>query len=161
MIQVNVAALTELTKYYVRDMVSRGRGMVLNVASTAAFQPGPFQPVYYATKAFVLSFSDGVADNLRGTGVRVSTFCPGPLNTEFGDIAGTRNCDHPARRSAVLNTPEAAKIAWEGMKAGKRLVVPGLSNKMGMLAVRLLPRRVVAALTRRIQYIPPDDGADA
>jgi short-subunit dehydrogenase len=150
MVQVNVAALTHLTRLYAGSMVALGRGRILNVASTAAFQPGPFMATYFATKAFVLSFSDAVGEELRGTGVTVTTLCPGPTVTGFQKRASMEHSPIGDR----LVTGDAASVAragYAGMTKGKRVVIPGLLNRVGTVLPRLLPRalatRVVARMT--------------
>lgn len=150
MIQVNVAALTHLTKLFLPGMIARGRGRILNVASTAAFQPGPLMAVYYATKAYVLSFSEALANETQGTGVTVTVLCPGPTITEFRKSAGledTRLFNNPF----VLAAADAARAGYEGLKAGKRVVIPGVANAVMVQATRLAPRRITTAIARKIQ----------
>jgi hypothetical protein len=146
---VNVLAPTELTKRFLPGMVERGDGRVLNVASTAAFQPGPLMSVYYASKAYVLSFSEGLAGELEGTGVTVTALCPGPTETGFqsrAEMGASRlvqgGLDDPA---------DVARAGYRGMRAGKAVVVPGLQNKLQTLLVRALPRSVVRSVVRRAQ----------
>jgi short-subunit dehydrogenase len=146
MMQLNVVALTELTKLAVRDMVHRGDGRILNVASTAAFQPGPRMAVYYATKAYVLSFSEALANELHGTGVTVSTLCPGPTRTGFGDRAKME--DARVYRTGVMDAAAVAKAGYRGLKRAETVIIPGLRNKLVALAARLGPRKVVVAITR-------------
>jgi short-subunit dehydrogenase len=150
MIQLNVVALTELTRHYLPGMVARRHGKVLNVASTAAFQPGPLMSVYYATKAYVLSFSEGIAEELRGTGVTVTALCPGPTSSGFQD--GAAMGDSKLVQGRKL--PTAASVARAGLKAmneGKVVFVPGLSNKLGAMSVRFVPRAWVRRIVRRAQ----------
>jgi hypothetical protein len=150
MIQLNVVALTELTRRYLPGMVERGRGRVLNVASTAAFQPGPLMSVYYATKAYVLSLSEGIAEELRGTGVTVTALCPGP--TASGFQAGAAMGESRLVKGRKL--PTAAHVARAGLKAmneGRAILVPGLSNKLGAVSVRFLPRSWVRRIVKRAQ----------
>lgn len=145
MIQVNVTALTHLTKLFVPGMVARGGGRVLNVASTAAFQPGPFMAVYYATKAYVLSFSEAVAMELKGTGVTVTTLCPGPTRTRFqeqAEMETTRLFHSPL----VMDAPEVARAGYRAMQRGKRVVVAGAFNKVLAAGTRLVPRAVSARI---------------
>jgi hypothetical protein len=147
MVEVNVTALVALTKAILPAMVERKSGCVLNVASTAAFVPGPLVSVYYASKAFVLSFSEALAEELRDSGVHVAALCPGPTTTEFQAVAGMR----PSRlgRLAMMTAAEVAEIGVDGALARRRVVVPGLQNKVVPWAVRALPRRVAAWLSRR------------
>ncbi len=148
-IQVNVAALTHLTKVLLPGMLERRRGRILNVASTAAFQPGPMMAVYYATKAYVLSFSEALANECAGSGVTVTALCPGPTRTEFPQRAGFKPI--PLNASLVGAASEVARAGWEGMKRGKRIVIPGIANRAFVQAERLAPRRLVTALTRKVQ----------
>jgi short-subunit dehydrogenase len=150
MIQVNIAALTHLTKLALRPMVACGRGWIMNVASTASFQPGPLMAVYYATKAYVLSFSEAIADELRATEIKVSALCPGPTETGFAAAAKMEssrlfNMARPARSADV------ARIGYEGLMRGDRVVIPGLRNKLLTQSVRVTPRRLVTAIVRRMQ----------
>ena len=150
MIQVNVVALTHLTKLLLPPMVARRRGRVLNVASTAAFQPGPLMAVYYATKAYVLSFSEAIADELRDSGVTVTALCPGPTETGFAavaDMASTRlfNIAKP------MSSAEVARAGYEAMKRGRRVVVPGIKNKLLTQSIRVSPRRMVTTIVRKLQ----------
>ncbi|HSM03288.1 MAG TPA: SDR family oxidoreductase [Longimicrobiales bacterium] len=149
MIRLNVEALTCLTRRFVPAMIRRGRGRVLNVASTAAFLPGPGMAVYYATKAYVLSFSEALAEELQGTGVTVTCLCPGPTPTGFQARIGA---DPSALlRGAVLPSRTVARAGVEGALKGRRLVVPGLLNKLTTLAPRFLPRSWVPKLVKRVQ----------
>lgn len=150
LLQVNLAAVVELTKRFLAPMLERGRGRILNVASTAAFQPGPLMAVYYASKAFVLSFSEAIADELAQSGVTVTALCPGPTQTEFQKKAGLEQT-RLFRGPLVMNSRAVARAGYEGMKRGRRVVVPGLGNKLLMEAIRVTPRRLVTAIARRIQ----------
>lgn len=146
MMQVNMIALTELTRLFVAEMLRAGEGRILNVASTAAFQPGPMMAVYYATKAYVLSFSEALAEELRGSGVTVSALCPGPTHTGFGGRAGMER----ARlfRAGVMDAAAVADAGYRGLLRGERVIVPGLRNKLLALSVRVSPRRLVTAIVR-------------
>lgn len=149
-IQLNVAALVNLTKLFVKPMVERKRGRILNVASTAAFQPGPLMAVYYATKAFVLSFSEAIATELAGTGVTVTALCPGP--TESGFQASAKMQESGLFKSLpVADSKSVAEAGIAGLLKGKVIVVPGLVNKIGIQANRLTPRAVVRRLVKRMQ----------
>jgi short-subunit dehydrogenase len=150
MIQVNVVALTMLTKRLLPGMVERRRGRVLNVASTAAFQPGPLMAVYYASKAYVLSFSEALSNETSGTGVTVTCLCPGPTETGFQDRARLRE----SRLFSAVSVGSAADVAragYDGMMAGRAVVVPGLRNKIGVQVVRVTPRALVRRVIRNIQ----------
>jgi len=150
MIDVNIGALTALTKLYLRPMIERRSGHIVNVASTAAFQPGPLMAVYYATKAYVLSFSEAIADELRDSGVTVTALCPGPTATAFADAAGMSssrlfNIAKPMRSDAV------AKYGVRAMERGKRIAIPGVMNRLMMQSLRISPRRLVTTFVRKLQ----------
>jgi short-subunit dehydrogenase len=149
-IQINVAALTELTGRILPGMVARRRGRILNVASMAAFQPGPYMSVYYATKAYVLSFSEALAEELRKTGVTVTALCPGPTTTEFQKRSGIEG-DMLLPAPFVMDAASVAKAGWSGTKRGKRVVVPGAANKILKETVRFSPRRLVTKAAGRLQ----------
>jgi len=149
MLQVNVAALTHLTKLFLPAMLARRRGYVMNVASTAAFQPGPLMAVYYASKAYVLSLSEALANECEGTGVRVSALCPGP--TETGFVAAAGMGDSKLFDRAVMDARTVAVAGYRGLLAGKTLVIPGFRNNLVARAVGLFPRALVARVVRGIQ----------
>jgi uncharacterized protein len=124
----------------------------MNVASTAAFQPGPLMAVYYATKSFVLSFSEAIANELKGTGVTVTALCPGPTASEFQKRAHIENTRLMKGKLMGMMTSEAvAKIGYQGFMNGKRLVIPGLINKIGAQSTRVSPRAVTAQVARMLQ----------
>jgi short-subunit dehydrogenase len=150
MIQVNIAALTHLTKLFLPGMIARGRGRILNVASTAAFQPGPLMAVYYATKAYVLSFSEALSNETDGTGVTVTALCPGPTITEFQKQAGLEKTNL-FNSPLVMSAADAARAGYDGMKKGRRVVVAGFGNALLVQGTRLAPRRLSTAIARRIQ----------
>ena len=150
MIQVNVVALTHLTKLALPSMIARGSGRILNLASTAGFQPGPLMAVYYATKAYVLSFSEAIADELRGTGVTVTTLCPGPTDTGFANAAKLTH-SRLFTMSRPMNSQDVARIGYEAMKKGKGLVITGMRNKLLVQSERITPRFIVTAIVRRLQ----------
>jgi short-subunit dehydrogenase len=153
MVQVNVVALMHLTKLFARDMVRRRRGRIVNVASTAAFQPGPLQSVYYATKAFVLHFSEAVGNELRGTGVTVTALCPGPTPTGFQARAHVGN--PRGLRMMMRVSPEAVvRAGYNGMKKGRAVVIPGMLNNVLAFMTRLMPRALVTGIVRRLQTHP-------
>ncbi|HSP80281.1 MAG TPA: SDR family oxidoreductase [Myxococcaceae bacterium] len=145
MVQLNCTALLELTHLFARPMRERGHGRILNIASTAGFQPGPGMATYYATKAFVVSFSEALAHELEGTGVSVTTYCPGATQTEFAARAGNDK-SRLFQRSGVAQAPEVAEDAYEAMMRGKVLAVHGVLNWLGMQSVRLAPRAAVRAI---------------
>jgi uncharacterized protein len=148
MLQVNVAALTQLTRMFLPAMVARGSGRILNVASTAAFQPGPLMAVYYASKAYVLSFSEAIREELAGTGVTVTTLCPGPTRTEFVERAEMARGRLTGSRA--MEPHEVALAGYAGMMAGKSVVIPGRVNRLGAAGARVIPRSLAAGIARRI-----------
>ena len=150
MIQVNVAAVVHLTKLFLPAMIRRKEGRIMNLGSTAAFYPGPHASIYYATKAFVLSFSEAIAEELRNTGVSVTALCPGPTHTEFADRSGTTNT-RLFKQSIVASAEDVARYGYSAMMRGQRVAVPGLGNKFLIQAERLAPRRLVTLITRKIQ----------
>jgi short-subunit dehydrogenase len=147
MIDLNVRLLTELTGCFLPAMRARRAGAVLNVASTAAFQAGPGMAVYFATKAFVLSFTEALHAELKGTGVKVSALCPGPVATEFAGVAGLNS---KAFDRLAGNADAVAKAGLAGLARNRTIIVPGFQNKVGAQAYRLLPRaalrRIIAAV---------------
>ncbi len=148
MLQVNIVALTELTRLLLPGMVSRGRGTIMLVASTAAFQAGPYMAVYCATKAYVLSLGEAIRYELRGTGVTVSVLCPGATETEFSKVANTT--DMALFKSSMVQRMTSAAVARQGyaaLKAGRAVLVTGWFNKTGAFLNRVTPRSTVTALT--------------
>ena len=148
LLQLNVVSLTELARRLLPAMLARGRGRILNVASTAAFQPGPYLAAYYASKAYVLSLSNALAEETRGTGVTVTALCPGPTRTGF--FANARMRESALARSAVMDAGEVARAGYEGMLRGRRLVVPGLGNQALGTLVRFAPRGLVSRAVARL-----------
>ncbi|MEF8939592.1 MAG: SDR family oxidoreductase [Salinivenus sp.] len=141
MVQVNVTALTHLSRLLLPGMLDRDRGGILNVASTAAFQPGPHMSVYYATKAYVLSFSEGLTEEVAGRDVTVTCLAPGPTRTAFVEQADM--ADTPLFRFGAPMPPDAvAQAGYDGFRAGDAVVVPGWPNKLGAFLTRLTPRPV-------------------
>jgi hypothetical protein len=149
MLQLNVTALTHLTRLVLPGMLERGSGRVLNVASTAAFQPGPFMAVYYASKSFVLSFSNALAEELKDTGVTVTCLCPGPTKTEFEEESGMG--ETLMFKYSAMAAGEVAKAGYEGMREGKLMVIPGAPNKLTAFSSRLVPRKLSLKVVRKLQ----------
>jgi short-subunit dehydrogenase len=147
MIQLNVTSVVELTKRFLPGMIQRGRGKILNVASTAAFVPGPWMSVYYATKAFVLSFSGAIDYELKSSDITVTTLCPGPTESEFKVRAGSQRSR--LFEAFVMDAPTVARVGYDGMMNGKTVVIPGLRNKLIPVAARLIPRPLMAMLSYR------------
>ena len=148
MIQVNMVSLTHLTKLLLPGMVKRGRGRILNVGSTGSFVPGPLNAVYCATKAYVLSFSDAIAEELAGSGVTVTALCPGATRTEFAQRAGME-------RTNLFQGPlmEGATVAATGYRAlmrGRRSVIAGVMNKLTIFSIKFAPRFLVAKISKKI-----------
>jgi hypothetical protein len=146
-IDLNITALTRLTRLFLPPMLQRRSGKIMNVASTAAFQPGPLMAVYYATKAFVLSFSEAVANELRGSGVTVTCFCPGATHTGFAKRAGSER----SRLFKQLGAMSAEKVARDGYRAlmeGRTLAISGVHNWIVAQSSRIAPRKLVTAISR-------------
>jgi short-subunit dehydrogenase len=150
MIQLNITALTHLTHLFVPHMVRRGRGRVLNVASTAAFQPGPLMAVYFATKAYVLHFSEAIHNELSGTGVTVTALCPGPTESGFQAAAAMEE-SAMVKGKKLPTSAEVAAYGYRAMMQGKAVAIHGLSNKLLVLSGRLAPRSLLVKLVRSIQ----------
>ncbi|BDP43819.1 short-chain dehydrogenase (plasmid) [Deinococcus aetherius] len=150
MLQVNVTTLVELTRRLLPGMVERGRGRVLNVASTAAFMPGPLMAVYYATKAFVLSFSEAIAEELRGTGVTVTTLAPGPTESGFQARAGMEDSKLVKGR-AIMDSATVARLGVDALLRGQRVIIPGRANQLQALSPRFLPRALVPGIVKSAQ----------
>ena len=150
MIRLNISALTHLTKLFLPGMLERRNGKIMNVASTAAFQPGPLMAVYYASKAYVLSFSEALAAELPGTGVSVTALCPGPTESDFQKSAGIEG-KLPLFKLTMMSARKVAEIGYDGFMKKKRIVIPGFLNRLLPLGVRIGPRRLVAAIVRRAQ----------
>src|SRR5829696_5124871 len=149
-VRLNVEAVHHLTGAFLRPMVERGAGAVLNVASTAAFQPFPGFATYAASKAFVQSFSEAVHAELGGTGVSVTSLCPGFTHTEFGENAGVGEEERAMPEFLFQDAPEVARAGIEAMIAGRRTVIPGLKNRASMLGGRLAPRSLLLPVVRRV-----------
>jgi len=146
MIDLNIKALTELTKHVSKGMKARGSGYIMNVASTAAFQPGPLMAVYFATKTYVLSFSEAIANELAPSGVYVTALCPGPTDTKFQD----RAFGNESFFKSAMTAEAVAKIGYAAMMKKKRVVIPGLKNKLLAFSVRFTPRNIVTAIARKM-----------
>ncbi len=149
LVQLNVKTLVHLTRLFLPGMEKRGRGRVLNVASTAAFQPGPLMANYYASKAYVLSFSEALANEMEGTGVTVTCLCPGPTRTGFQDRAAMQ--ESKLVQGGLMDSMAVAKQGYAGLMAGQTIVVPGLQNWIGTLLPRFVPRKLATQLVRNLQ----------
>ena len=148
MIQVNVTALTQLTRLFLPKMKERGKGKILNVASTAGFQPGPYMAVYFATKAYVLSFSEALYSELGGTGIAVTALCPGPTRTGFEK--GTSKSGNPLFQGGLMDAQTVAQRGFDGLMNGKRLVIPGAKNNALVLSGKFSPRSVVLKIMKSL-----------
>jgi short-subunit dehydrogenase len=150
-VEVDVAAVVDLCSRFVPLMVSRGRGTVLNVASVGAFGPLPGQASYGAAKAFVLSYTQALGAELRGTGVTASTLCPGPIKTGFGETSGIPDEDAEAAlpKAMWIDPDEVAKTAIDGLESGRTVIIPGAFNKVGAAAYQHLPRRLLLPILVR------------
>ncbi|MBI5215308.1 MAG: SDR family oxidoreductase [Ignavibacteriae bacterium] len=146
---LNMVNLALLTKYVLREMIARGEGKIMNVASVAAFLPGPKMSVYYATKAFVRSFSEALSEEVKGTGITVSTLCPGPTETEFQHHAGMANM-HLLKSVFMMNANSVAESAYAGMIEGKRIIIPGVLNKLLVFCIRFLPQKILLAIVHSL-----------
>ena len=149
MIQVNIAALTSLARLALPGMLARERGRIMNVASTAGFQPGPLMAVYYATKAYVIMFSEAIANEVKGSGVTVTCLCPGATATKFAGRAKME--ESRLFKLGAMRSEDVARAAYKGMMAGKGLVIPGIINKTLAMSVRFSPRKLVTAISRSLQ----------
>ncbi len=147
MINLNMTSLTALTKLFVKDMVARKSGKIMNVASTASFQPGPLMAVYYATKAYVLSFSEAISNELKGKGVTVTALCPGPTESGFQSAADMHD-SKLVKGKKLPSSAEVAEYGYNAMMSGKVVAVHGVMNKLMAQSVRYSPRAVVRSLVR-------------
>jgi short-subunit dehydrogenase len=150
MIDLNVGTLSDLCRAVAPAMIERKSGGIVNVASTAAFQPGPNMAVYFATKAFVLSLTEALHEELKPHGIKVSCLCPGPTRTEFGDVAGFGG--NGLFDKVAMNAPEVVKAGLEGLDKNKAVVIPGVVNKVGAVSGRFAPRSVVRKIAGAIKY---------
>lgn len=148
-IHVNVTSLVHLTRLFLPSMIERGSGYVLNIASTAAFQPGPYMATYYATKAFVVSFTQAIAFELKGTGVTATAHCPGATDTEFAEQAGN-DTSNLFQKQKPATPEEVARDAYKAMKDGKWVKVHGFTNKVGAFMTRFSPQKTVAAIAAKL-----------
>ncbi|MGA9869898.1 MAG: SDR family oxidoreductase [Rhodococcus sp. (in: high G+C Gram-positive bacteria)] len=152
MIEVDVVAVADLCSRFLPGMTERGRGAVLNVASTAAFQPLPGQAGYGAGKAFVLSYTQSLAGELSGTGVSATALCPGPVQTGFGEAAGFGKGDAEAALPSIMwvSAEDVAKTAVNGMAKGQMVAIPGTANRVGAIFAQVTPRSVLVPILARI-----------
>jgi short-subunit dehydrogenase len=150
MVDLNCGTLTDLCRAVLPAMVERRSGAILNVASTAAFQPGPGMAVYFATKAYVLSLSEALHEEVRRAGVKVVALCPGPTKTEFGEVAGFKG--NGAFDRWAMDAPSVVRAALHALDRNKAVVVPGALNKVGAFSTRLAPRALLRKITAAIKF---------
>ena len=150
MIRLNISSLVHLTKLFLPQMLSRRSGRIMNVSSTAAFQPGPLMSVYYATKAFVESFSEALAEECRGTGVTITSLCPGPTISGFQKAAGIENI-RLVRGRNIPASKDVAEYGFDAMMRGKRIAIYGWMNRAMTFSIRLAPRTFVTRIVKWIQ----------
>jgi len=141
LLEVNIVALTLLTRLFLKDMISRRRGRIMNVSSLGAYQAGPFMATYYASKAYVLSFTESLGNELKGTGVTATAFCPGRTLTEFDKTAGVKKLR--LLDDCMMNADEVAKIGYKALMKGKRVELAGWRNKWIVFVAKFMPRRLV------------------
>ncbi|MEX0904903.1 MAG: SDR family oxidoreductase [Balneolaceae bacterium] len=151
-IRLNIEATTRLTKLFVKDMVTRGDGKILNVGSVAGFQPGPLLAVYHASKAFVVSFSEAISDELEGTGVTVTALCPGPTDTHFAERADMEN-SRIFQDGMVMKPSKVAESGYKALMDGERIIIPGMSNKALTFTRRLIPKSMQASLNKKFYEV--------
>jgi uncharacterized protein len=150
MIDLNVRTLTHFTKLFIKDMVNKKSGKIMNVASTASFQPGPLMSVYYATKHYVLAFSEGIANELKGTGVTVTALCPGPTASGFQNAAAM-NDSKLVKGVKMPSSKEVAEYGYRSLEKGKVVAIHGFMNKMMAESSRFMPRSIVRSVVRKVQ----------
>jgi uncharacterized protein len=148
MIQLNITTLTHLTKLYARCMALRGGGKIMNVASTAAFQSGPKMAIYFASKAYVLSFSEAINNELYAQGVSITALCPGPTQSDFNSVAGFKG--DALKNTTVPTSLEVAEYGYKAMIANKPVAIHGIMNTIMANAVRFIPRALIVKITRAL-----------
>jgi short-subunit dehydrogenase len=153
MINLNVKSYVELTHFFLKDMVARKSGKILNVSSIAAFMPGPLSAIYFATKGFELSFSQALANEVGDKNITVSALCPGPVRTGFQRAAGFKRKETRAPGVEFASADEVAQLGYEGMLKGKVIIISGLRMKMQVFFLRFLPRSLVVKITRKIMAL--------
>jgi len=151
MLHVHVITTTHLTKLVLEGMVKRGAGKILNMSSLAAFQPGPLMSIYYASKGYMLSFSEAIANELKGTGVTVTALCPGPTKTAFQKTVSQETSCNNKITFNMASAKEVALYGYKAMKKGKAYAIPGNFNKLLAIIPRLIPRKSAVSIVRKIQ----------
>jgi short-subunit dehydrogenase len=151
MLQVNIVALTGLTRLFLPSMITRKHGIILNVASTASFFSGPYMSVYYATKTYVRYFSDALSHELEGTGVQITTLCPGPTKTDFETRSGFDKTNLVKRKlMPMMSATDVAIIGYKGMKRKKLIIIPGFANKIGAFLSFFIPMHVTGKVLKKL-----------
>jgi len=154
MLHLHVVTVTHLTKLVLKDMIARGSGKIMNVSSVAAFQPGPLMAIYYASKAYMLSFSEAIANELKGSGVTVTALCPGPIDTSFQESVAEHISKDDNKNKINFNMANAAEIAnygYQAMMKGTTVAIPGMVNKFLSSIHRFVSRNMAAKIVRYIQ----------
>ncbi len=150
MLNLHIMTTTHLTKLLLKGMVARGSGKILNMSSLAAFQPGPLMAIYYASKAYILSFSEAIANELKGTGVTVTVLCPGQTKTSFQEVVSQKTSENKINFN-IASPKDVAAYGYKAMNKGKVVVVPGTINKVLSKIPRVMPRNTTATIVRKIQ----------
>lgn len=150
MLNLHIMTTTHLTKLLLKGMVERGSGKILNMSSLAAFQPGPLMSIYYASKAYILSFSEAIANEVKGTGVTVTVLCPGQTKTSFQEVVSEGTSENKIGFN-IASPEEVAKYGYKAMLKGKSVVIPGAFNKFLSLLPRIMPRNIATSIVRKIQ----------
>ncbi len=150
MIELNITTLAQFTKLYLKEMIKRNSGKIMNVASTAAFQPGPTMAVYYATKAFVLHFTEAIANEVSGSNVTITAFCPGATATGFQSVAAMEE-SKLVKGKKLPSSGVVAAYGYKAMMKGKTVAIHGFMNRIMATSVRFMPRKVVTTITRSVQ----------
>lgn len=155
LVKVNVLSLLKLTKLYGQDMAKRKRGKILNVASTAAFQPGPYMSNYYASKAYVLSLTEGLSEEFKEHGLTISALCPGPTKTEFAERANMKATPlmNEGFFSFVMDAKSVALAGYKGLNKGKTIIIPGIINSLLVQSVRFSPRFIVRRIAAQLNHV--------
>ncbi|MDR0747527.1 MAG: SDR family oxidoreductase [Helicobacteraceae bacterium] len=152
MISLNITALTHLTRLYLRDMIERGEGKIMNVASLAAFQPGPLMAVYYASKAYVLSLSEAIANEARDRGVTITALCPGPTASGFWDVNSLEK-NKMIKGKKLPTSKEVAAYGYAAMMKGKDVAIHGFANRFIVFIERFFPKHLIVKIVRKIQEV--------
>ncbi len=149
MISLNVITLTHFCHLFINDWKGRKPGKILNISSTAAFQPGPMMAVYFASKAFVLNFSEAIGYELKNDNITITTLCPGPTSTNFGEVSGM-NASQLVKKVRIASSTEVAKLGYRAMMKGKSTVIHGTQNKLAPFGIRFIPRKCVTRISAKI-----------